>query len=243
MLKIKKIILSIIPKKILLLLALKPLKLISEILDGRAKISYSQQGEDLEILRFFCRKWGGVYVDIGAYHPTIYSNTKIFYKMGWRGINIEPNTETFKLFQHYRKKDINLNIAIGKANHKLTYYSFNNAAVNTFDEKQADHWSKQKDFIIKEKVDIQVSPLSEILNKYLKKDTKIDFMSIDVEGMDLEVLKTNDWAFKPKMILIEDSNILNYKSYSDCEIFIYLQGFGYRLYNICGITLIFVLNE
>lgn len=239
--KLKAFILGLIPRAILNLYALKPLQLIGEVLDSKAKVSYSQQGEDLAILKYFGRRWGGTYVDIGAFHPVKYSNTLSFHKMGWTGINVEPNPDNFKLFEQLRSKDINLNVAVGRSNEKLKYYSFNNAAVNTFNVENAKQWAAQPGFKILSEFDVEIVPLSEILKKNLN-GRAIDFMSIDVEGMDLEVLKSNDWSlFRPRMILVED-NILGYASYKDCPIYTYMVEQGYYLSAIYGVTMIFIEN-
>jgi hypothetical protein len=50
-------------------------------------------------------------VDVGAFNRVKFSNTCIFYRKGWRGINIEPHPEHFKLFPNARRRDINLNLA------------------------------------------------------------------------------------------------------------------------------------
>ena len=61
---------------------------------GNILLSYSQQAEDLSIQRYFGEeKMNGFFVDVGAFDPIKYSNTYLFYKKGWRGINIEPNPD------------------------------------------------------------------------------------------------------------------------------------------------------
>ena len=166
--------------------------------------SYSQEGEDMILLRAIGDKNDGFYIDVGAHHPTRFSNTKHFYDKGWRGINIDPLPQSKNLFDKKRPRDINLETAVGKAG-KLTYHMFDESALNTFDEKMVNKHKNQKTphkVVSTKKVTIK--PLSTILKKHMPKNTTIDFMSIDVEGKDLEVLQTNDWArYKPTHILIE----------------------------------------
>jgi hypothetical protein len=112
LLQMKKIILKILPKKFVTFISYKPIRLIIDILNSKATFSYSQQGEDLVLNKVFEKKWGGFFVDVGAFEPKKYSNTYKLSLSGWTGINIEPNPNKYKLFQKERKKDINLNIGI-----------------------------------------------------------------------------------------------------------------------------------
>lgn len=162
--------------------------------------SYSQNGEDLVLAKLISKK-KGFYVDIGAYDPTRYSNTKKFYDKGWRGINIEPEITKISKFQKYRKRDINLNVGVGVLKRKMVFYEFMPDTLSTFSKKEYLRYKKLGyKFIGSKKV--EVLPLKEILSK--RKSKKIDFLSVDTEGFDLEVLKSNDWTkFRPNYICIE----------------------------------------
>ena len=167
--------------------------------------SYSQEGEDLILDRILENKNNGFFIDIGAHHPQRFSNTFKFYLKGWRGINIDPIPGMKILFDSERPLDINLELGISNRNNLLTYYSFNEPALNTFDIHEASEKNKLDDYDIIEEIQIETYPLSTILNEYVQPGTLIDFMSIDVEGLDLEVLESNDWnLYKPKYILVEE---------------------------------------
>lgn len=169
------------------------------------KNSYSQKGEDLIIDNLLKNKNHGFYVDIGAYDPHRFSNTKRFYKKGWTGINIEPQTNNYRKFIKDRKKDINLNIGIGDIDSKIDFFKFIPDTLSTFSEKEAAEYQKQG-FKLNERVKINMYKLGDVLLKYCPKDKKIDFLSIDTEGFDLEVLKSNNWnQFRPKLICIEST--------------------------------------
>jgi len=166
--------------------------------------SYSQEGEDLILLRIFERQKFGFYIDVGAHHPFRFSNTYLFYKRGWKGINIDATPGSMKLFNKFRKRDINLEIAVGEKEDLLTFYIFNEPALNTFDENLAKQRNGISGYFIIQKIPVKVYPLAKILEEYLPKGQEIDFMNIDVEGKDLEVLKGNDGnKFRPKVILVE----------------------------------------
>jgi hypothetical protein len=98
--------------------------------------SYGQYGEDAMIQAGFRSKNNGVYVDVGAYHPVLYSNTYALYKKGWRGIVIDPNPKMKELFASLRPRDTYVSAAIGEEG-SATYYSFNDGAYNTLDDALA----------------------------------------------------------------------------------------------------------
>lgn len=177
---------------------------------------FSQEGEDLILSRLFYiindnhNIKDGFYIDIGAHHPYRYSNTYLFYKKGWHGINIDALPGSMKSFNRLRKRDINIECGVGKKTEVKKFFVFNDPAVNTFNEKLALERSNQynRSLKITKIVDVPTLPLSEILNKYLPqtngKRQKIDFLSIDGEGLDFDILQSNDWeAYRPTIIVIE----------------------------------------
>lgn len=172
--------------------------------------SYSQFGEDVMLRGFFLGdKWSwkpyhGFWVDIGAHHPTRQSNTKFYSKAGWRGINVDASTDAIKLFNRQRKRDINVNVGIGKTEGNLDYFRMSSPLLNTFSKAFADKAIAAGDARLIEAVKVPVITLKTLLDKYLPSGQEIDFMSIDCEGLDLEILESNDWSlYRPEYILIE----------------------------------------
>lgn len=94
--------------------------------------SYSQEGEDLILNRLFANKDKGFYIDIGAHHPYRFSNTYLFYLNGWTGINIDAMPGSMTPFKSKRPKDINLEVPILDKEGIMTYYQFNEPALNGF---------------------------------------------------------------------------------------------------------------
>ncbi|WP_353427862.1 FkbM family methyltransferase [Polynucleobacter sp. MWH-UH19D] len=178
-------------------------KIIRNIPHGR--ISFSQEGEDLILSRIF-QVMGiknGFYVDIGAHHPFRFSNTYYFYKRGWRGINIDALPGTKKIFNFFRPRDITIECGISSIESTMTYYAFNESALNTFSKEEAQSKESSKYKIIDE-IQISVTTLKKVLDNYLPMGAKIDFMSIDVEGLDHEVICSNDWLkYRPTIIAVE----------------------------------------
>lgn len=206
--------------------------------------SYSQEGEDM-ILRSFYetkKKYKGFYIDVGAHHPYRFSNTLYFYKKGWRGINIEPTPTAINSFNLLRRRDINLNIGIASEKNELTFYCFNEPALNTFSKDVAKKVNSTEKYKIIKEVKVTVLPLSEILDQYIPLHTKIDFLSIDVEGYDYEVIQSNNWAkYKPEYLLVEDN--INLENLLNSKMYLYLTNIGYKLIAKTLRTLIFKYQE
>jgi FkbM family methyltransferase len=207
--------------------------------------SYSQEGEDMVIRSFFEGKknYKGFYVDVGAHHPYRYSNTLHFYQRGWRGINIEPTPGAVKLFNTFRRKDINLNIGISDEKDKLTFYCFNEPALNGFSKEHSEEINNSNlPYRIIKEVEVETYPLSDVLDKHLPPGQKIDFLTIDVESLDLMVLKSNNWSkYKPTYILVEDR--IDFKNLTESDVYNYLEAQGYQLVAKTFRTLFFKLQD
>ncbi len=205
--------------------------------------SYSQEGEDMVLRSFFegKKKYKGFFVDVGAHHPYRYSNTLHFYQQGWRGINIEPTPGAIKAFNVFRRHDINLNIGISEKKEKLTFYCFNEPALNGFSkEVSLERNSGANPYFITKEIEVETYPLAEVLDTYLPAGQKIDFLSIDVEGLDLQVLESNNWdKYKPSYILVEDR--IDFDNLSESEVYRYLKEKGYQLVAKTFRTLLFKL--
>lgn len=195
---------------------------------GREHVkSYSQEGEDMVLKRLFEDKKNGFFVDIGAHHPTRFSNTFYFYNKGWSGINIDAMPGSMSAFKKRRKRDINLEIAISKKPQKLTYYSFLEPAINGFDQKLSEQRIKEGN-ALKEKIDITTHTLEQVFDEYLAEKV-ISFISIDVEGLDFEILESNNWnKYKPEVVVIECLN-KNFEEVNSDPIYGFLVDKGYTL--------------
>jgi FkbM family methyltransferase len=179
----------------------------SRAIDEYGNKSYSQEGEDMVLNRVFEGKSSGFYVDVGAHHPRRFSNTCYFYKQGWSGINIEPNPKAFDLFKSERLRDVNLQVGVADKEGDLMYYYFDDPALNTFDYNLVQMRLNSTPYKLIDQKSIPVKRLDSILKKHLPRDCRIDFLTIDVEGLDFSVLKSNDWSqFRPSFVLVEALN-------------------------------------
>lgn len=171
--------------------------------DFRPNRCYGQNGEDLVLDRMLNRKKRGFYVDVGAHHPVRFSNTYMFYRRGWHGLNIDAQPGSMRLFRRHRPRDINIECGVAAREGSLTYYRFNEPALNTFSEEEA-RVKNATPYRLVDTVPVNVRPLRDILAEALAPGQPIDFMSVDVEGLDLEVLGSNDWnRFRPAIVLTE----------------------------------------
>lgn len=164
--------------------------------------SYSQEGEDL-FMEKVLKKKKGFYIDVGANDPDRFSNTKLFYRKGWNGINIEPDETLFQVLVKRRKRDINVNVGIGEEKSNISFYKFIPHTLSTFSQEEASKYQEQG-FQLVESKKVDVEKLVDVLSKHLPHGTAIDFMSIDTEGFDMHVLRSNNWErFRPRLICIE----------------------------------------
>jgi hypothetical protein len=210
---IKKFIKKILPASVLI----KFVKFAGDYLNIYFKKSYSLYGEDMILAYIFRHKKFGFYIDIGAHHPKRFSNTNYLYKKGWSGINIDAMPGSMKLFNKFRRRDINLETPIGNSSEQLTYFIYEDKALNGFDKDLHENIIAEGKYKLVDKLLLNTESLENILDDYLPLNKKIDFMNVDVEGMDIEVLKSNNWEkYRPEYILVEilNSNLKNMLNHS-----------------------------
>lgn len=195
--------------------------------DMEPNLCYGQDGEDLILDRMLDRQSYGFYVDVGAHHPVRFSNTYLFYRRGWCGINIDAMPGSMLAFQRLRPRDINIECGIAAQTGMLTYYRFNEPALNTFDAAEA-RLKDQAPYHLVGQSEVVVERLDSLLQQHLPAGQSIDFLSVDVEGKDEEVLRSNDWTrFRPRFVLAETlrTDMLNM---SACPIVQFLRTVGYK---------------
>jgi Methyltransferase FkbM domain len=172
----------------------------------------------------------GFYVEIGAHHPVYISNTHHFYSKGWRGINIDAIPDSMRTFKVLRPRDINLEICIVPPDYpkEVTFFMFEAAAFNTCDLQSAEQ-TIAKGIKLLEQVKIPTKTLTEVFDIHLPAGTQIDFMSIDIEGLDEQVLMSNDWSRYQPNILVFEKHSVDIQDFSSLEIVKYLAKIGYQL--------------
>lgn len=221
-------------------------KIINYYLKNYKKISFSQVGEDIIIKNLFDIK--GIsrpnYIDIGAHHPIYLNNTALFYKRGCNGINIEPDPELFQKLRKKRKRDINLNIGIMPEKANLDYYVMSAKTLNTFSREVAYRLQNESSYNIKKILKIPVENITTIINNYCN-GVFPDFLSIDTEGYDFDILKSIDYnKSKPKVICVETLTFVgNEKPKKLYNIINFLTEMDYILVSDTYINSIFIDKE
>lgn len=164
-------------------------------------ISSAQNREDLYLYALIGHIKKGFYIDVGANHADLHSVTKLYYDNGWSGINIEPNPILHKQLQLKRRRDTNLNVGASDKSGMLSFRTYpNQDGLSTFSD--AIKTLHEKEGLEYEDSIVSVKKLSTILKE--NKVKTIDFMKIDVEGYEVEVINGNDWEkYRPKVLVIE----------------------------------------
>jgi FkbM family methyltransferase len=209
------------------------------LLDEFTQFSYSQFGEDLLIkVMFYYKSDPGFYVDVGAHHPRKYSNTHLLKERGWRGINIDGDPALIAVFNKERRDDINIAAFISDTTEAVTFHRFCESAVNTISDSQAaehgKHWSEAS----AERVTTRT--LLEVLDEHVPSGQSIDLLSVDAEGVDLKVLRGNDWAkYRPQLLVVEAEGLDLMSPHSHPTV-AYMHSRGYRLNGYIHVSAFFV---
>ena len=203
------------------------------------RTQYSQWGEDQFINQFFKDKIDGIYLDIGCFHPVMYSNTCLLHRKGWRGINIDINPTSIDLFNILRPKDTNLCATINEIKETFEiYYDDPFSPVNTLDKQFYENLENKNNKNTK-KLFVESKSMQEILN-ISKIDKSIDFINLDVEGMDYKILKNiNLNQLKPKLVSIETHNVDGLKSKDYESIVKLMKESSFSIYKRVGPTTLF----
>ena len=166
-------------------------------------VYWGQHGDDLIIAAIFTRLEidHPSYIDVGANFPFLNSNTAALYLNGCKGICVEANPDVFRLLEYARPNDININVGVGAIEGELPFYIHDEfSGLNTFCKEEAEQWFSEKEPRI---VKLPVVKLSSIIDKYCP-DGFPDFLDIDIEGLDYEVLESCDFSVDgPKVICVE----------------------------------------
>lgn len=206
--------------------------------------TYSGEAEDLILLKIFNGKTNGFFVDIGCYHPVVGSNTYVFHKKyNWTGINVDANPDSIKKFKHLRRNDVNLNVGIGPDDGvTLNFHRFSEGALNTFSDtikEERIHRDKQQ-YI--GSIQVAVNTLERILDEYAA-GKQIDFLDVDVEGFDLEVLQSNNWQkYRPRIVMVEDQHKVS-DAFTSLPTYAFLREQGYVLVAKTYSTLFFAEQD
>ena len=148
-------------------------------------ISYAQHLEDYHLASVFGDQATGFYIDVGAGHPVADNVSCWFYLRGWRGIAVEPQQELAELYRHIRPRDIAARCVLGRELGEVEFHEVErlhgfSTTVTEFAAKAADFGARYNTYKV---------PMDTLASMCAKHDVgDIDFLKIDVEGAEGEVL-------------------------------------------------------
>jgi FkbM family methyltransferase len=193
--------------------------------------SYSQSGEDAICMMIFnyLKIEHPTYLDVGAWHPQALNNTYLFYTQGSRGVLVEPNLALIPELKTARPGDTVLNVGVGITEQKeADYYCMTNEALNTFDKAEAENRAAVSEFKIEKVVKMPLVPINTLIEEHFHGKVP-DFLSIDVEGLDVPIMKTLDFQrFRPKLICAETLVPFTFRMNPEMTEFLSQQGYEAR---------------
>jgi FkbM family methyltransferase len=193
-------------------------------------IVFSQEGEDLLLCRIIASvpdTSTGVYVDVGSNHPLHMSNTALLYQRGWTGVAIDPNPSFQRLYEHHRPRDTFVNCGVSNTATTLKYFQFEESLFNTFDPEKA-RLIAAKHSRPKETLDVPVRRLDDILRTCWPTGNRIDFLSVDCEGLDLQVLESHDFAAFPPTFICAEVHAASLQQALVTPVVAFLEAKGYQ---------------
>ena len=196
--------------------------------------SYADNFEDVMIQRAFDFDFQGFYIDIGAYNPVEHSVTKHFSDRGWRGINVEPNPVPFALLQSTRERDVNLNIGLSNHDGHLTLFAAPGACWSVDRAMLTGYFGADGAQVVEHRIEVRT--LAAICAEHVPAATTIDFLKVDVEGHEREVLEGGDWSrWRPRIVLAESNE------YQSWEPVLLRAGYHFTLFD--GVNRYYVRDE
>jgi FkbM family methyltransferase len=187
----------------------------------RLVISSAQNREDVLLNRVFFNQPSGFYVDIGSGDPNWDSVTNWFYRLGWRGINVDPNPIFTNSYSYWRKEDTFVNKGCSDESGILTFTQViqndigQGWGLSSFDAN-SELLAVSNGFDVK-RIEVPCVTLMSIVNEYV--NCKVDFLKVDVEGYESKVISSIDFSvFRPRVMIIESvSPMTSAPAYDDYE--------------------------
>jgi FkbM family methyltransferase len=202
-------------------------------------VSYAQNHEDVVLARALRPdERTGFWVDVGAGHPVYDSVTAAFSERGWRGVNIEPLPQEFAELEAARPHDVNLRVAVGSTPGvgKLFEGPPENRGSSTMVAAIAGRYVDAGQQFVP--IEVEIRTLADIVAEHVH--GPVDFLKIDVEGMEHEVLASVDWStFRPRVVMVE-ATVPNSRepSHESWESLLLAAGYRFTLFD--GLNRIYV---
>jgi FkbM family methyltransferase len=204
-----------------------------ELFKAPKRTSFSQNGEDLELRKRFGARQG-LYIEIGANHPLRLSNTYLLYRMGWRGMIVEPVQSLYAKHKRLRPRDIHINAAADATDGEVTFYEMIPSVLSTCNSDEAEKAVSGGTARMLRKYPVPVTTVAALYRTHLAPNPVL-VLSVDTEGHDLAVLQGVDWvSMRPEVVICEGNDDVRRS-----EITEFLAGRGYECYKQMGCNLMF----
>ena len=199
--------------------------------------SFAQHGEDVQLVALL-RSLGadGAYVDVGANHPFKLSNTYLMYRLGWRGVCVDPLPRFKKLYERWRPDDQFFNTAVGEFAGEIELHEFEWDPLSTLDSSLAEQYI-QGGFRRLRRVPVSVKTIDQLLDES-GITSPVSLLSIDIEGHELPALKSMSFdKWRPVVVCIEAVTAAGGRNEDALQ---YLIQHGYKMHGDLGLNVIFV---
>jgi FkbM family methyltransferase len=196
----------------------------------RMELSYAQNLEDYHLSLAFAGQASGTYIDVGAGHPIADNVSFWFYERGWQGVVVEPQPELAALYQRLRPRDLAVRGLVGRHCGEIDFHMVER--LHGLSTTVQDVAQKAKAFGVGyQTVRMPVTTLAGLCESHNRHS--IDFLKIDVEGAEGDVLFGGDWKrFRPKVIVAEAvTPMVSVPSWQDWEPFLMAQGYRFVLFD------------
>lgn len=203
-----------------------------------ASLYFGMEGEDALLRQIYKRKLAegkpGRYVDIGCAAPVYISNTYLLYAMGWRGLGIDPNPTWTSLWAKMRPEDAFENVGVGETPSTAYWFEYSkNVGMSRIVPENVAPGPEYKT----PGVAVKIERLDSLFERHFK-DQQIDVLSIDIEGAELDALKSNDWKrWRPGVIIME-AHGFDFDRPRENAAVAYLHEQGYRLTDKIGANVV-----
>ena len=192
-------------------------------------LSYTQNLEDYHLSLAFAGQHTGRYIDIGAGHPIADNVSFWFYERGWQGIAVEPQADLVALYPRLRPRDVVVQSLVGRARGEGDFHAVDR--LHGFSTTVERHARQARQFGADYRtLRLPVVTLARLCEQH---PGEIDFLKIDVEGGEQDVLAGGDWRrHRPKVIVIEA--VLpgsGEPAWSEWEPFLLAQGYRFALFD------------
>jgi FkbM family methyltransferase len=203
---------------------------------SRDQSSFAQDGADRFLLEYFGDR-KGIYMDIGGNHPIALSNTYLLYRLGWKGMVVDPIPRLIAKHRRFRPRDIQVNAAAGSAPSELTFYELIPSVLSTCEPSEARERLSTGEAKLLNRYTVPVMTVADLYKQHLA-PSHVSLLSIDTEGHDLDVLLGVDWnQLRPEVVICEAKEDSSKRQVTDL-----LQTRGYRPINEIGCNLFFGLS-